>query len=182
MIFSPTQRHVVPLPSARSYCSLQFGAHVSALNRSGGDVSCRPRLARPKAPTTGQLQDLESISCPRPPHPITTVLHLFYPPLSWSTSFLQFSIVLRKDLSRSSRFVSYGSRANLQSPQPRMTGSHHAEATPIMAEAPHGTDGAFDLMLRIGHKSKQTPAIFIHAGAGFHSHQNEHVHLDACVA
>ncbi|KAH6997141.1 nucleophile aminohydrolase [Ilyonectria destructans] len=37
-------------------------------------------------------------------------------------------------------------------------------------------------MLRLGQKPKCTPAIFVHAGAGFHSHQNEHVHLQACVA
>lgn len=30
-------------------------------------------------------------------------------------------------------------------------------------------------------KKKQLPAIFIHAGAGFHSQQNEHIHLQACV-
>ncbi|KAH7146459.1 nucleophile aminohydrolase [Dactylonectria macrodidyma] len=46
----------------------------------------------------------------------------------------------------------------------------------------YGSDGALDRMLRLGQKPKCTPAIFIHAGAGFHSHQNEHVHLQACVA
>ncbi|KAH8175475.1 asparaginase domain-containing protein [Sarocladium implicatum] len=51
-----------------------------------------------------------------------------------------------------------------------------------MAEVTYGTDGALERMLRLGHKMKQVPAIFIHAGAGFHSHQNEHVHLKACVA
>ncbi|CAM1509185.1 Fc.00g029240.m01.CDS01 [Cosmosporella sp. VM-42] len=45
-----------------------------------------------------------------------------------------------------------------------------------------GTDGALDRVLRLGQKPKCVPAIFIHAGAGFHSHQNEHVHLKACVA
>lgn len=63
-----------------------------------------------------------------------------------------------------------------------MIGRHHAEANPDMADSQYGTDGAFDRVLRIGHKTKQVPAIFIHAGAGFHSHQNEQVHLDACVA
>lgn len=29
-------------------------------------------------------------------------------------------------------------------------------------------------------KSNETPAIFVHAGAGFHSTANEHVHLQAC--
>ncbi|KAF7545087.1 hypothetical protein G7Z17_g9439 [Cylindrodendrum hubeiense] len=47
---------------------------------------------------------------------------------------------------------------------------------------PYGADGALDRMLRLGQKPKCTPAIFVHAGAGFHSHQNEHVHLQACVA
>ncbi|KHN99210.1 asparaginase family protein [Metarhizium album ARSEF 1941] len=51
-----------------------------------------------------------------------------------------------------------------------------------MAENNHGTDGALDRMLRLGQRQKAVPAIFIHAGAGFHSHQNEHVHLEACVA
>ncbi|PHH60780.1 hypothetical protein CDD81_1177 [Ophiocordyceps australis] len=45
-----------------------------------------------------------------------------------------------------------------------------------------GTDGAFDRVLRLGQKQKSIPAIFIHAGAGFHSHQNEHVHLEACIS
>ena len=51
-----------------------------------------------------------------------------------------------------------------------------------MAQNNHGTDGALDRMLRLSHRQKGVPAIFIHAGAGFHSHQNEHVHLEACVA
>lgn len=46
-----------------------------------------------------------------------------------------------------------------------------------------GTDGALDRVFGHGQKQlKCVPAIFIHAGAGFHSHQNEHVHLQACVA
>ncbi|KAI9158656.1 Threonine aspartase 1 [Paramyrothecium foliicola] len=47
-----------------------------------------------------------------------------------------------------------------------------------------GTDGAIDRVLRFGQaqKTKHVPAIFIHAGAGFHSKQNERVHLEACVA
>lgn len=52
----------------------------------------------------------------------------------------------------------------------------------MMPTDDHGTDGAFDRVLRLGHKTKAVPAIFIHAGAGFHSHQNEHVHLEACVS
>jgi hypothetical protein len=55
-------------------------------------------------------------------------------------------------------------------------------APPMMAQHDHGSDGALDRMLRLGQKQKGVPAIFIHAGAGFHSHQNEHVHLEACVA
>lgn len=51
-----------------------------------------------------------------------------------------------------------------------------------MAQTPHSTDGALDRVLGLGQKQKGVPAIFIHAGAGFHSHQNEHVHLEACVA
>lgn len=45
-----------------------------------------------------------------------------------------------------------------------------------------GTDGTLDRVMRYGQKKRATPAIFVHAGAGFHSHQNEHVHLEACVA
>ncbi|EGY16341.1 threonine aspartase [Verticillium dahliae VdLs.17] len=45
---------------------------------------------------------------------------------------------------------------------------------------PGGTDGTVDRVLRRGQRSKFTGAIFIHAGAGFHSHQNERVHLEAC--
>jgi len=51
-----------------------------------------------------------------------------------------------------------------------------------MANVQPGTDGALDRMLRLGQRSRQVPAIFIHAGAGFHSHQNESSHLQACVA
>ncbi|EWY86248.1 hypothetical protein FOYG_10849 [Fusarium oxysporum NRRL 32931] len=47
---------------------------------------------------------------------------------------------------------------------------------------PYGTDGAFDREMKVAHRTKAVPAIFIHAGAGFHSHQNEHIHLQACVA
>ncbi len=51
-----------------------------------------------------------------------------------------------------------------------------------MGSSKYGTDGAIDRVLRLGQKQKHVPAIFIHAGAGFHSHQNEHVHLEACVS
>ncbi|KAH7320231.1 nucleophile aminohydrolase [Stachybotrys elegans] len=51
-----------------------------------------------------------------------------------------------------------------------------------MPEPLVSTDGAIDRMLRLGQRQKHVPAIFVHAGAGFHSHQNEHVHLQACVA
>ncbi|GAB0144909.1 hypothetical protein EsHS_00005362 [Epichloe bromicola] len=63
-----------------------------------------------------------------------------------------------------------------------MSAKCHSVAVPVMAHNSHGTDGALDRMLRFGQKQKGVPAIFIHAGAGFHSHQNEHVHLEACVS
>ncbi|POR36668.1 Threonine aspartase 1 [Tolypocladium paradoxum] len=59
---------------------------------------------------------------------------------------------------------------------------HHDTASSMMAQNKCGTDGALDRVLRLGQKQKAVPAIFIHAGAGFHSHQNEHVHLEACVS
>ena len=65
-----------------------------------------------------------------------------------------------------------------------MNDSHDAEPADdsAMADPEYGSDGALDRVLRMGHKAKFVPAIFIHAGAGFHSHQNEHIHLEACVA
>ncbi|KAF4337887.1 asparaginase [Fusarium beomiforme] len=55
--------------------------------------------------------------------------------------------------------------------------------TPFSSETiPYGTDGAFNRVMKVAHRAKAVPAIFIHAGAGFHSHQNEHIHLQACVA
>ena len=62
------------------------------------------------------------------------------------------------------------------------TGHHDKTSRQTMADVTYGTDGALERMLRLGHRPKQVPAIFIHAGAGFHSHQNEHVHLKACIA
>ncbi|KAL6914482.1 hypothetical protein FSST1_012242 [Fusarium sambucinum] len=57
------------------------------------------------------------------------------------------------------------------------------DGTPFSEEpTPFGTDGTLDRVLRAGHKPEAVPAIFVHAGAGFHSHQNEIVHLQACVA
>ncbi|KAJ4002697.1 hypothetical protein NW752_012391 [Fusarium irregulare] len=57
------------------------------------------------------------------------------------------------------------------------------DGTPFSSETtPFGTDGAFDRVLKAGHRPKAAPAIFVHAGAGFHSHQNERVHLQACNA
>ncbi|OAA74797.1 asparaginase family protein [Akanthomyces lecanii RCEF 1005] len=44
------------------------------------------------------------------------------------------------------------------------------------------TDGALDRVLGSKQRKRSIPAIFLHAGAGFHSHQNEDVHLRACVA
>ncbi|KAI3555323.1 threonine aspartase [Colletotrichum abscissum] len=43
-----------------------------------------------------------------------------------------------------------------------------------------GANGTVDRVFKRKHKGKFTGAIFIHAGAGFHSHQNERVHLEAC--
>ncbi|KAK6226091.1 threonine aspartase [Colletotrichum tabaci] len=43
-----------------------------------------------------------------------------------------------------------------------------------------GANGTVDRVLKRMHKGKFIGAIFIHAGAGFHSHQNERVHLEAC--
>lgn len=66
-----------------------------------------------------------------------------------------------------------------------MISCHHDTATHLqanMTDLTCGTDGALERMLRLGHRNKHPPAIFIHAGAGFHSHQNEKVHLEACVS
>lgn len=63
-----------------------------------------------------------------------------------------------------------------------MTEDFHGEADSPMAKYLGGTDGALDRVLRHTQRKKHIPAIFVHAGAGFHSHQNEHVHLEACVA
>ncbi|KAG9257579.1 aspartylglucosaminidase-like protein [Emericellopsis atlantica] len=59
---------------------------------------------------------------------------------------------------------------------------HHVKVPSSTPNTQLGTDGALDRMLRLRHRSRQVPAIFIHAGAGFHSHQNESSHLQACVA
>ncbi|KAF4976461.1 hypothetical protein FZEAL_6861 [Fusarium zealandicum] len=63
-----------------------------------------------------------------------------------------------------------------------MSDCHDDAASSVSGRTPFGTDGALDRVLRIGQKPKTVPAIFVHAGAGFHSHQNEHIHLQACVA
>ncbi|KAJ3462556.1 hypothetical protein MRS44_007342 [Fusarium solani] len=63
-----------------------------------------------------------------------------------------------------------------------MSDCHDDEASAFSELTPHGADGALDRVLRKGQKPKAVPAIFVHAGAGFHSHQNEHIHLQACVA
>ncbi|CAG9944181.1 unnamed protein product [Clonostachys rosea f. rosea IK726] len=57
----------------------------------------------------------------------------------------------------------------------------HAQTSSMMPDTAYGTDGTLDRMLRMNQRSKCPPAIFIHAGAGFHSTQNERVHLKACV-
>ncbi|PFH57116.1 hypothetical protein XA68_15491 [Ophiocordyceps unilateralis] len=51
-----------------------------------------------------------------------------------------------------------------------------------MARNQCGTDGVLDRVLRLNQRQISVPAIFIHAGAGFHSRQNETVHLKACVS
>ncbi|RDA86463.1 hypothetical protein CP532_3612 [Ophiocordyceps camponoti-leonardi (nom. inval.)] len=51
-----------------------------------------------------------------------------------------------------------------------------------MARIQCGTDGVLDRVLHLNQKQNSVPAIFIHAGAGFHSRQNETVHLRACVS
>ena len=46
-----------------------------------------------------------------------------------------------------------------------------------------GMDGSGDPFFGRGHKSQNpanVSAIFVHAGAGYHSTTNEHVHLGAC--
>ncbi|KAM0210582.1 hypothetical protein ACHAQI_005718 [Fusarium lateritium] len=63
-----------------------------------------------------------------------------------------------------------------------MSDSSDDEALFFSKTAQFGTDGTFDRALRTGHRTKAVPAIFVHAGAGFHSHQNEQIHLQACVA
>lgn len=63
-----------------------------------------------------------------------------------------------------------------------MVNCQDAEPPATMDMSSPGNDGALDRVLRLAQRPKCTPAIFIHAGAGFHSHQNEQVHLQACVA
>ncbi|KAF5661300.1 asparaginase [Fusarium heterosporum] len=63
-----------------------------------------------------------------------------------------------------------------------MSDSRDDGASVDFGTAEFGTNGTFDRVLKAGHKTKVVPAIFVHAGAGFHSHQNEHIHLQACVA
>jgi taspase (threonine aspartase 1) len=44
-------------------------------------------------------------------------------------------------------------------------------------------DGATERLIRRSHQSQARPglsAIFVHAGAGYHSTTNEHIHLGAC--
>ncbi|KAK1972188.1 threonine aspartase [Colletotrichum sublineola] len=56
----------------------------------------------------------------------------------------------------------------------------HAQGPENHAKTMGGANGTVDRMLKRMQKGKFTGAIFIHAGAGFHSHQNERVHLEAC--
>ncbi|RDA91716.1 hypothetical protein CP533_2341 [Ophiocordyceps camponoti-saundersi (nom. inval.)] len=60
--------------------------------------------------------------------------------------------------------------------------SHNAVTDPMMARIKCGTDGVLDRLLHLNQRQTSVPAIFIHAGAGFHSRQNETVHLKACVS
>jgi hypothetical protein len=53
-----------------------------------------------------------------------------------------------------------------------------ADYDPASYDARHSVDGTVDRVLK--RKGKFPGAIFIHAGAGFHSEQNEHMHLEAC--
>ncbi|KAL2069627.1 hypothetical protein VTL71DRAFT_14306 [Oculimacula yallundae] len=54
---------------------------------------------------------------------------------------------------------------------------------PHMPELSPNMDGATDRLFRRSHQSNQqgnVAAIFVHAGAGYHSTTNEHIHLGAC--
>ncbi|KAK1983173.1 threonine aspartase [Colletotrichum cereale] len=56
----------------------------------------------------------------------------------------------------------------------------HVQGPDSHAKTMGGANGTVDRMLKRMQKGKFSGAIFIHAGAGFHSHQNERVHLEAC--
>ncbi|KAF6844668.1 threonine aspartase [Colletotrichum musicola] len=60
------------------------------------------------------------------------------------------------------------------------TRNRYANHTSRRGKTTGGTDGTVDRMLRKIQKPKFSGAIFIHAGAGFHSRQNEKIHLEAC--
>jgi taspase (threonine aspartase 1) len=50
---------------------------------------------------------------------------------------------------------------------------------PVTDNTIKAMDGATERSLRQGSRS-QVSAIFVHAGAGYHSTTNEHIHLGAC--
>ena len=60
------------------------------------------------------------------------------------------------------------------------TGRQHGERTsdPGNVGTHFGGDGAFDRVLK--RRKGPVSAIFIHAGAGYHSTTNERIHLAAC--
>lgn len=62
----------------------------------------------------------------------------------------------------------------------KLPGSSLSEGPSSRTRLLGGNDGTVDRVLRRGQRPKFNGAIFIHAGAGFHSHQNERVHLEAC--
>jgi hypothetical protein len=60
-------------------------------------------------------------------------------------------------------------------------GSDEDEAGGSPAAACFGFDGSRDDSAEGGGgPGRYLPAIFVHAGAGFHSHHNERIHLAAC--
>ncbi|CEJ93944.1 hypothetical protein VHEMI09502 [[Torrubiella] hemipterigena] len=55
-------------------------------------------------------------------------------------------------------------------------------SSPELASIRGASDSCEDASPLMDHARPCIPAIFVHAGAGFHSQQNEHVHLKACVS
>lgn len=70
--------------------------------------------------------------------------------------------------------------AELYLPPHNMSDSEAESLSPTSSPT---TDGATDRMFRRGQKPQgqsNMSAIFVHAGAGYHSTTNEHIHLGAC--